>query len=105
MPSAGLVDVPELTLTEARERVATSAELLRGYYCGNRWRALVDTSRLDMRSTRDCVLGQLFGSLSNGCHAFGELVFEPAFAFDGGSDEANDVLTQAWREQLDNNNS
>ncbi len=95
--------------TEARMAVASGAAAL-ALDQGENWRDRLDAERIDVRSLRDCPLGQLYGDYS---YATSKLSGYPEYsretcrwARDHGFESANvvqeeyDMLTAAWKEYL-----
>ena len=60
-------EIPQRVLQETQERATRGAEFLDERRPG--WVAKIDRKRLDMLSSRDCILGQLYGDYEDGLHA------------------------------------
>lgn len=87
---------------DMRQRVNTGATLLDQHEPG--WASRIHTARLDLWSTADCVLGQLYGDGYN--EGLAILLGDEAKAADHGFDtlgtgESYDALTYAWFQAID----
>jgi hypothetical protein len=85
-------------------QVTRGAKRLTEHFGDDSWKGKIRVDELDMCSTNQCVLGQLFGSFGNGADALlGEdRGYEDAiyYGFEVMNPRYYDELTEAWRKYL-----
>lgn len=88
-------------------QVIKGAEVLDRYFPKGLWRSDIDLDNLVMDNAERCVLGQLFGSYTDGLRkVFGymphtEKRYECGFSADPGDYEAFEKLDYEWRRYIE----
>lgn len=68
-----------------------------------KWYEKIDTDKLDIQSSRNCILGQLYGEFFDGRNDLGlndDDTGNMAFRFDGERGPARTAVNDAWREEI-----
>ena len=92
------IDAHKRRVHIAARRVRRGAELLDRVHPG--WREKIQIDTLDISSTRHCILGQLYGSYSEGLNAVGRVWTGRHWGFILLSPLFEPVLQQAWKEEV-----
>lgn len=89
-----------MIMIDHTSNVARGVELLDSRFAN--WRKVIDLDKLDMLSLDNCVLGQLFGSYSNGVSALWFAGYHSDWANEHGFDTCAEYgeLTRVWKDAV-----